>query len=199
MMNRGLTAVFLCAATVTSAAAAEQTPPTVARPIEALALPARVRLNLADGRRLKCDLLGIEDGRLLVRPVGRLPEASWTVPFADLRGAERSLGRRRGRAALIGGLVGAAVGGALVLSGASGVGCNSSECFCSGSGCFTAFTWFGAPAAATGALVGALSAGERWTPLDLGRAGPPSVEARALAARRPPLANGIQAGWTIRF
>lgn len=97
------------------------------------------------------------------------------IPRSQVTRLYISAGRGRGKAAAIGALVGVTVAGALVLSGASGFGCDSSECLCSGDGCMQLLGLLGAPAAATGALVGALVAPEQWRELPLHPPGPASM------------------------
>jgi hypothetical protein len=130
--------------------------------VEAQEVARRVRLTMADGRRLNFDLLRVEAEGLVGRTAGRLPETERLVRFDEILRAERSLGRRRGRNAVRGALVGAAIGAFFlwkVNSPSSDEGCNVA------SACVPMFVL--APAA-VGAGVGTAVSSERWEPISLG-------------------------------
>jgi hypothetical protein len=160
-MRRTLGLVVILVQAVAGAALAQA--PTRDEAAGTWPLPAHVRLTMTDGHRLKLELLGVEPSGLVVRNPGRLQEPSFRVPIADVSAAERSLGRRRGRAAVIGGSIGAAMG-LFLLAGANdggGEGCNVGVCV----------PLFLGPPALLGAGVGALVAGERWAPVALPQPG----------------------------
>lgn len=75
------------------------------------------------------------------------------IPYRQVTGLYVSGGRGRGKAATIGALVGVAAVGALFLTVPTE---------CSGSGCAELFALVALPTAATGALIGAAVAPERW-------------------------------------
>ena len=120
-------------------------------------------------------LVGRDAEQLTLQVGGKEPPV--LIPLRQVTGLSVSEGRGRRKAALIGGLVGLAAAGTLVLSGASGVGCgpDDSECFCSGQGCVEAFLLIGIPAAGLGAATGALVAPERWREVPVQAAVAPSV------------------------
>jgi hypothetical protein len=130
---------------------------------ETKAQRARVRLHAGDGGgEYKGALVEWTSQQLTIRTASDRDAVS--IPLRQVEGLFISEGRARRKAAIIGSLVGLAVVGAVVLSGASGVGCdpNQTECFCSGEGCLKAFLLGSVPAAAIGASTGALVAPERW-------------------------------------
>jgi len=155
------------------------------------ALPTRIRLTTTDGRRLSFELLRVDAEGLVGRQSGRLAEPSRTIPFDQVLRAERSLGRRRGRNATIGAVVGGAIGAVLLWyanSDASAEGCNVGACV----------PIFVLAPAAAGAGLGAAFSSERWEPVPLGAPRGPSARGRE-GDRQREQAAPLALKFTVRF
>lgn len=188
---------------VASAKAAQKQPATT----NALTLPARVRLRLADGSRLTGELLRVDEGRVVVRIDAAPPEPERAIPLAEVKTAQVSRGRHRrvGRGALIGGSIGVVLG---AVAGAT----------CDGEGCGDAY-WpivggsaFGALGALLGAGIGAFVKTDGWEEIpasSLRPASPPAKADNELAetspdrqvrfAIGPTLDRGVQARFSVSW
>jgi hypothetical protein len=113
---------------------------------------ARVRFRAAgSGERVQGRLIGLEAERIVVETArGAAPVA---VPYDQVARLQVSDGRHRRKAAVIGGLVGVAATGVLFAT---------TPPDCSGSLCIPYFALVALPFGATGGLVGAAVAPERW-------------------------------------
>jgi len=125
----------------------------------ALVEGSRIRIETRSGdrsKRVQGTLLALSSSQLTLRRSEG--DDSLVMPLDRITKLEVSGGRARRKAAGIGAIVGATLAGAFTLLNAAGDG----DDLCSGSGCVTLFAVLGVPAAATGALVGAGVAPERW-------------------------------------
>ncbi|MFI4946141.1 MAG: hypothetical protein ACHP85_22890 [Burkholderiales bacterium] len=112
---------------------------------------------------------------------------------SEVKKLEVSAGRGRKKAAAIGALVGVTLSGAFTLLNALGDG----DDWCSGSGCAAMFFVFGIPTAATGSLVGAAVAPERWRDVPLSPMTP--LAAGRVGLTLTPTRGGLSAALSLRF
>jgi hypothetical protein len=119
---------------------------------------SRTRVVAGTGRKASFSgtLVALDSRQLTIQIKGTL--APVAIDRDQVMKLDVSAGRGKRKAATIGALVGVTLAGAFSLMNAGG----SDDPLCSGSGCATLFVVLGVPAAATGALVGALAAPERW-------------------------------------
>jgi hypothetical protein len=144
----------------------------------------RVVVAGADKAGFKGKLVARDSEQLVLEPKpGRDPV---TIPYGQVVSLHVSEGRARGKAAAIGALVGIAAAGALFLT-------HPPEC--SGAGCVEFFALIAAPTAATGALIGALGAPERWRDVPARGRAPASVR----VSERIRVGIGPVQGGGVRF
>src|SRR5260221_1882298 len=186
VMKNALTTTLMLASMVVfpGAAWANDQP---AGPASALTLPARVRIQLASGRKMTCMMTGYDDRQVTLIGCGRDSQATSAIPLTTIDLMERSLGRRRGRGAGIGFLIGAALGAGLVLVQ------GDIPDTCNGGGCLTLAGLVAPVTGVLGASVGALSAPEAWHVVDRSSMGSSGF------AAPPPAGGRIAVAWSIRF
>jgi hypothetical protein len=78
--------------------------------IASIPVGTRVRVELADGRRMQAVMMGVEGTEVLLQPRGRLPEPVQRLPLDSVRAIERreNGGVNAGKAILIGAVSGVA-------------------------------------------------------------------------------------------
>ena len=148
---------------------------------------ARVRWTAAGSdERVQGRLIGQEAERIVVETARG--QAAVAVPYDRLTRLQVSEGRHRRKAALIGALVGVAATGVLFAT---------TPAECSGSGCVKLFALIAVPAAATGGLVGAAVAPERWR--DLPRPRPAMRVSDRVSVGLGPARGGLRVAASVRF
>lgn len=152
-----------------------------------MAAGARVRWTTAGSEeRVQGRLIGQEAERLVVETAREhVPVA---VPFDRVTRLQVSDGRHRRKAAAIGALVGVA---------AMGVVFATTPGDCSGSLCIPYFALYALPAAATGGLVGAAIAPERWQDVKIPR--PPMRVSERFDLGIGPAQGGLRVAASVRF
>jgi hypothetical protein len=192
MITRMVTTAVLCTSVLAAGLVAAEPPASAST--GTLSAGMRIRVVRVDGNPANYVFLGSDDHGLSVRPSGSRQEGAATVPWAEVRKVEKSLGRHRahraGKGALIGGLV---LGGAVV---ALALAASAAECSDDCGLWASAIAPAAVFGAAVGAGIGTAASPERWEGVPL-----PSAAVKDHAHLKGSLRRGRSAAiaWTVRF